>query len=123
MRNILKNKLIIITIIYLLILFIFSNNVLAISMVEYDDETADKQANEDLRQQEIEDKENLGKSSNNFLSELSVEGYELTPKFDKQIINYSIKKEVTKKTISINAKADDERATILGDGEIRFTNW
>jgi len=87
---------------------------------DYDDVTADKQGNEDLKEQELEDEKNAGKSSNNYLSKLSVEGYELTPVFDKQIIEYSINEQVTANTIKIDATADDERAAISGIGEVNL---
>ena len=81
---------------------------------------ADEQANEELKQQEKEDQENAGKSSNNFLSELSVEGYKISPTFDKQTINYSIDGEITAKKINIQAKTDDDRATVTGTGEVEL---
>lgn len=89
-------------------------------MVEFDDEMADEQANEELRQQEQEDQENAGKSSNNFLSELSVEGYKISPAFDKQTIDYSIDGEITAKKVNIQAKTDDGRATVTGIGEVEL---
>ena len=89
-------------------------------MVEFDDEMADEQANEELRKQEQEDQENAGKSSNNFLSELSVEGYKISPAFDKQTINYSIDGEITAKKVNIQAKTDDDRATVTGIGEVEL---
>ena len=101
MKKININKMFIISIICAMILLVFSSNIIATSMVEFDDEMADEQANEELKQQEKEDQENAGKSSNNFLSELSVEGYKISPTFDKQTINYSIDGEITAKKINI----------------------
>jgi len=120
MKKININKMFIISIICAMILLVFSSNIIATSMVEFDDEMADEQANEELKQQEKEDQENAGKSSNNFLSELSVEGYKISPTFDKQTINYSIDGEITAKKINIQAKTDDDRATVTGTGEVEL---
>ena len=120
MKKININKMFIISIICAMILLVFSSNTIATSMVEFDDEMADEQANEELRQQEQEDQENAGKSSNNFLSELSVEGYKISPAFDKQTIDYSIDGEITAKKVNIQAKTDDGRATVTGIGEVEL---
>ena len=120
MKKININKMFIISIICAMILLVFSSNTIATSMVEFDDEMADEQANEELRKQEQEDQENAGKSSNNFLSELSVEGYKISPAFDKQTINYSIDGEITAKKVNIQAKTDDDRATVTGIGEVEL---
>lgn len=119
MKNIVK-KIAIITFIVALIGTIGFQNITYAGFADFDDETADRQANEDLKQQELEDEKNVGKSSNNYLSDLSVEGYKLTPVFDKQIINYSIEEEITENTIKINAVKDDERASVSGIGEINL---
>ena len=60
------------------------------------------------------------KSSDNYLSSLSVEGYTLTPEFDKQTLSYTIKEEVKTKEIKIIAKANNEKATINGAGTIKI---
>ena len=87
---------------------------------EFGDEEADSQAKNELIQQQEEDQKNAGKSSNNYLSTLSVEGYILSPEFDRQTINYEIKGEITNNTIKVNATSDDSRATVSGIGEIEL---
>ena len=58
------------------------------------------------------------KSTNNYLKSLSVEGYKITPSFDKQNINYSIKDEIKEDTITITAEAEDDRAQVIGIGKV-----
>lgn len=104
----------------LIITILLSTNILYASFAEFDDETADKQANEDLKEQEAIDKANQGKSSNNYLEQLSVKGYEITPEFNKQTINYSIEKEITDNELEIIATSADNKATINGDGKVKL---
>lgn len=114
------NKLIFAVVEILIITILFCTNITYASFAEFDDETADKQANEDLKEQEAIDKENHGKSSNNFLEQLSVKGYEITPKFDKQTINYSIEQDITDNEIEIMATSADSKATVNGDGKVKL---
>ncbi len=60
------------------------------------------------------------KSNNNYLSSLSVEGYELSPEFDKQTLEYTLNKEVKESEINIKAIADDSKATVTGTGNIKI---
>ena len=58
------------------------------------------------------------KSSNSFLSSLTVDGYELDSKFDKETLEYSVTvKEGTEK-IKINAQLADSSAKVSGVGEV-----
>ena len=58
------------------------------------------------------------KSSNSFLSSLTVDGYELDNKFDKESLEYSVTiKEGTEK-IKINAQLADSSAKVSGIGEV-----
>lgn len=58
------------------------------------------------------------KSSNNFLSSLTVDGYELDSKFDKEVLEYSVTiKEGTEK-IKVNAQLADSSAKVSGTGEL-----
>ncbi len=41
------------------------------------------------------------KSNNNYLSSLSVEGYELSPEFDKQTLEYTLNKKIKESEINI----------------------
>jgi len=56
-------------------------------------------------------------SSNNNLSKLEVEGYELTPKFDKNTTEYKITVDQSVESIKINTKLEDDKASVSGDGE------
>lgn len=60
------------------------------------------------------------KSNNNYLSSLSVEGYELSPEFDKQTLEYTLNKEIKESEINIKAIADDSKATVTGTGNIKI---
>ena len=58
------------------------------------------------------------KSSNSYLSSLTVDGYELDNKFDKESLEYSVTiKEGTEK-IKINAQLADSSAKVSGIGEV-----
>ena len=60
------------------------------------------------------------KSNNNYLSSLSVEGYELSPEFDKQTLEYTLNKKIKESVINIKAIADDSKATVTGTGNIKI---
>lgn len=60
-------------------------------------------------------------SSDNYLKELGVEGYELSPKFDKDTLEYSLKVDESVEKIKINATANDSKASVSGAGEITLT--
>ena len=58
------------------------------------------------------------KSSNSYLSSLTVDGYELDSKFDKESLEYSVTvKEGTEK-IKVNAQLADSAASVTGIGEV-----
>lgn len=58
------------------------------------------------------------KSTNNNLSSLSVDGYEISPSFSKDTLEYSVEVPNTVETIKINAKAADSYASVSGTGEV-----
>ena len=60
-------------------------------------------------------------SSDNYLKELGVEGYELSPKFDKDTLEYSLKVDESVEKIKINASANDSKASVSGAGEVAIT--
>ena len=115
MKKIIKN---LITLVILMSIFL--TGVSYAGFADFDDATADKQGAEDLKKQEEDDAKNAGKSSNNYLSNLEIEGYSLTPQFDKQTINYSINEDINVSSVMIKAMAEDERATITGDGKVEL---
>ena len=57
------------------------------------------------------------KSTNNDLKSLSVEGYEISPKFDKDVNEYSVTVPSTVEKINIVAKKADSYSSIEGTGE------
>ena len=58
------------------------------------------------------------KSSNSYLSSISIDGYEIEPKFDKETLEYAVTvKEETEK-ININAQLADSSAKVTGLGEV-----
>lgn len=56
-------------------------------------------------------------SSNNNLSKLEVEGYDLSPKFDKDTTEYKLTVDQSVEKIKINTKAEDDKSSVSGDGE------
>lgn len=116
MKSEIKN---IVVILIMIVSLIFTNKVYA-SFAEMDDATSDKQRNEQLQEQERQDKENFGKSSNNYLKGLSIKGLKLTPEFDKQTIDYTIEGELDADSIEISADLDDSRAKVSGTGTIKL---
>ena len=64
----------------------------------------------------------IGKSSNNYLKSLSVEGYELTPEFNRQQDTYTIYvKDDSINSFNILAESDDETAKIDGIGNVTIS--
>ena len=67
--------------------------------------------------------EYVGKSANNYLKSLSVEGYELEPEFIRENDKYTIyvKDRNSVTSLNITAEPDDEKATIEGTGRVEIT--
>lgn len=61
-------------------------------------------------------------SSNNNLTSLKVEGVELTPVFNKSVMEYSLELEPNTEKINIIAIAEDSKASIFGAGEVAVTD-
>lgn len=116
--RILNRFIIILTIIFL----ILSNSVIYASMADYTDEQADEITKQNKEEWKQNQEERINKSSNNYLKSLSVEKYKITPKFDKQTINYEIEQEVTEDYITINTETDDEKSSVSGDGKITLNS-
>ncbi len=66
-----------------------------------------------ITQQQLQD----SYSSNNYLKSLSVDGYELSPKFDKKTLEYSLDLENDIRSINVKAEKEDSKASIKGGGE------
>lgn len=104
----------------LLFVIIINSNISLASFAEYDDETAKKETEKIIEEQEKEHVQSENKSNNNYLKSLSVEKYELTPEFDKQIQEYKIDGNVGESVIDIKAQTEDERAGINGTGSVEL---
>ncbi len=68
-----------------------------------------------ITQQELED----SYSKNNYLKSLSIEGYELTPTFDRDTLEYSLEVENGVTEVNVIASKEDSTATISGSGNIQ----
>lgn len=60
-------------------------------------------------------------SKNNDLSNLEITGYTLEPSFSKNTTEYKVTTEANTEEIEINAKTDDSKASINGDGKKSVT--
>lgn len=87
---------------------------------QYDEETAQKENEKLLEQQEKEQKETIGKSTDCYLETLEVEGYQISPTFDKQTIEYVINEKLTSDEINIIALPSNEKAKVEGFGKIKL---
>ena len=67
-----------------------------------------------ISRQEVEE----SYSSDNNLASLEVEGYTLSPEFDKNTTNYTVNVDSDTTSVKINASASDSKASITGTGEI-----
>jgi len=61
------------------------------------------------------------KSTDNNLKDLSVEGFEITPQFDKDTLDYSVDVPEGTKTINVSATKNSKYASVSGTGEIEVT--
>lgn len=115
-----KNKKLFITIYLMLFIICFTNNCVYASMADYTDEDAEK----DTQRMIQEHKENFDstKSDNNYLKELTINGEQLIPNFERQVIEYSVKIDNSINEIDIIANPEDARAKIKGNGKIDITN-
>lgn len=103
-----------------LLIVISMNCTVFAGMADWDDKSADEAANKQLQEQKNELTDIASKSSNNYLDKLSVEGYLLSPSFDKQTVNYDLG-DVETNTLNIKTVLEDEKATVSGDGTVTLT--
>lgn len=61
------------------------------------------------------------KSSDATLASLSIEGYELTPGFSKDTLEYSTTIPATINSVKINAKVNESHASVSGTGEVEVS--
>ncbi|MBR3249127.1 MAG: hypothetical protein IKF97_05915 [Clostridia bacterium] len=111
----------------LLILFLVIINISSINyfckvfaaFADYSDEQAAEDTNKLIEEQKKEEP-SIGKSTNNYLEYLEVEGYELTPNFDKQTLEYIVREKIKSEEITIKAKTDDDKAKVEGIGTLKI---
>lgn len=116
-------KLILKNILIAIIAFIvLGTNSIYASMADYTDEEADAQTKKSQQEWKEKQKEIVNKSTNNYLKSLMVEGYKLTPEFDKQTLEYNLNISNEVKEITIIANSDDNKATIKGNGKVEVQN-
>lgn len=60
-------------------------------------------------------------SKNNYLKSLSIDGYELTPAFNKDTLEYTVELEPGTEKINVNAVSEEKAARITGAGEINIS--
>lgn len=113
-----KNKVLSSILIALIIIILNSTGTFA-GLADFTNEQADQKAKEQIKEQE-EHKVTEVKSSDNYLTDLNVEGYTLTPTFDKQILEYTIKEEISQSEINIKATTSNEKATVNGNGIVKI---
>lgn len=61
---------------------------------------------------------NKNYSKNNYLKSLSIDGYELTPSFNKDTLEYKVDLTPGTEKINITAVSEDKQASLKGTGEI-----
>ncbi len=115
-----KNKKLFITIIFIFFVLCFTNSSVYASMADYTDEDAEKDTKKMI--QEHQENFDSSKSDNNYLKELTVKGGTISPNFERQVIEYSVKIDNNINEIDITAKPEDTRAKIKGTGKIDITN-
>lgn len=60
-------------------------------------------------------------SKNNYLKSLSVDGYEITPEFTKDKLEYEVELEPGTEEIDISATLEDKNASVKGAGKVKIT--
>lgn len=91
---------------------------------DFSSEDGEKLAEEYKEEQEknnITAEQYLGKSGNNFLRNLEIEGFNISPEFDSKVNEYTVDLNNTPiEKLNIIAQTEDENATIKGDGQIKI---
>lgn len=70
-----------------------------------------------MTQQELE----ATYSKDNNLKNLAVEGYEISPAFDKDTLEYTVNVPTGTEKVKVNATVNDRTASVTGDGELTVT--
>ena len=104
----------------MLLILLVNTPIAQASFADFTDEQADKQAQEQIKEQEKQHNITEVKSSDNYLTNLQIDGYRLTPEFDKQTLEYTIDEDIKTNEININATPSNEKATINGAGIVKI---
>ena len=86
--------------------------VTVVNPVQKSNQTSNKASNS------TSNKEKDNKSADNYLSNISVDGYELSPKFDKNTTTYTLSVPNNVTSVNVNAKTNDSKASVSGIGKI-----
>lgn len=109
-------------ILLIMIITLFSFHTVFASFADYDDTTADAASKKEEQQQKEKVTDSVTKSNNNYLSNLEVVGYKLSPEFNKQTMNYEINDVISKSEIEIQATTDNSTASVDGIGKIELNS-
>lgn len=60
-------------------------------------------------------------SKNNYLTSLGIEGYSLTPNFDKETLEYTVTLNPGTESVNVTATKEDNNASIKGSGEVNVS--
>lgn len=64
--------------------------------------------------------DNSSNKNSNYLSKLEVEGYKITPKFNKKTTNYKLMIDKNIKKVNIIAEPEDKDSIVVGDGIVNL---
>lgn len=89
-----KNRIILTILVSIIIIFfvedwcfVYADPGSSKGFAEYNDTIAEEESKKIQEEQQQEEKNNEGKSTNNYIKKIEVEGYEISPEFDKKIYN------------------------------------
>lgn len=60
-------------------------------------------------------------SKNNYLSSLSIDGYDIKPEFNKDTLEYNVELEPGTEKINVKAILEDKKSSVKGSGEVKIT--
>jgi len=61
------------------------------------------------------------KSSNNYLSSITIDNLSINPEFDKEILEYTIEAPANTEKINVSAQLEDSASSVTGTGEVTVT--
>ena len=103
-----RKRLVLYIIVIMVLTLLVNTPIAQASFADFTDEQADKQAQEQIKEQEKQHNITEVKSSDNYLTNLQIDGYRLTPEFDKQTLEYTIDGDIKTDEVNINATPSNE---------------